>query len=63
MSEASDGVELLDGGHDHAHGDEGKDPHVWLDPMRSKQEMKKIREALVKADPGNCEYYEANYEK
>ena len=35
VSEASDGVELLDGGHDHAH--EGKDPHVWLDPMRAKQ--------------------------
>ena len=24
VSEASDGVELLDGGHDHAHGDEEK---------------------------------------
>ena len=46
-------MELLDGGHDHAHGDEGKDPHVWLDPMRAKQEMKNIRDALVKADPGN----------
>ena len=63
VSEASDGVELLDGGHDHAHGDEGKDPHVWLDPMRAKQEMKNIRDALVKADPGNGDYYEANYEK
>ena len=63
VSEASDGVELLDGGHDHAHGDEGKDPHVWLDPMRAKQEMKNIRDAFVKADPGNGDYYEANYEK
>ena len=63
VSEASDGVELLDGGHDHAHGDEGKDPHVWLDPMRAKQEMKNIRDALVKADPENGDYYEANYEK
>ena len=63
VSEASDGVELLDGGHDHAHGDEGKDPHVWLDPMRAKQEMKNIRDAFVKADPENSDYYEANYEK
>ena len=63
VSEASDGVELLDGGHDHAHGDEGKDPHVWLDPMRAKQEMKNIRDALVKADPGNGDYYEANYRR
>ena len=30
VTEASDGVELLDGGHDHAHGDDGKDPHVCL---------------------------------
>ena len=39
------------------------DTHVWLDPMRAKQEMKNIRDALVKADPGNGDYYEANYEK
>ena len=32
-AEASDGVELLDGEGDHAHGDNGKDPHVWLDPL------------------------------
>ena len=62
-SEASDGVELLDGGEDHAHGDNGKDPHVWLDPMRAKQEMANIKDAFVKADPENKDYYEANYEK
>lgn len=63
VSEASDGVELLDGGEDHAHGDNGKDPHVWLDPMRAKQEMANIKDAFVKADPENRDYYEANYEK
>ena len=63
VSEASDGVELLDGGEDHAHGDNGKDPHVWLDPMRAKQEMANIKDAFVKADPENKDYYEANYEK
>ena len=56
-------VELLDGGEDHAHGDNGKDPHVWLDPMRAKQEMANIKDAFVKADPENKDYYEANYEK
>lgn len=63
VTEASDGVELLDGAGDHAHGDNGKDPHVWLDPMRAKQEMENIKDAFVKADPENRDYYEANYEK
>ena len=63
VTEASDGVELLDGGHDHEHGDSGKDPHVWLDPMRAKQEMENIKDAFAKADPENRDYYEANYEK
>ena len=62
-AEASDGVELLDGEGDHAHGDNGKDPHVWLDPLRAKQEMKNIRDAFCQADPENRDYYEANYEK
>lgn len=62
-AEASDGVELLDGEGDHAHGDNGKDPHVWLDPLRAKQEMKNIRDAFGQADPENRDYYEANYEK
>ena len=62
-AEASDGVELLDGEGDHAHGDNGKDPHVWLDPLRAKQEMKNIRDAFCQSDPENRDYYEANYEK
>lgn len=63
VTEASDGVELLDGEGDHAHGDNGKDPHVWLDPLRAKQEMENIRDAFCQADPKNRDYYEANYEK
>ena len=63
VTEASDGVKLLDGGEDHAHGDDGKDPHVWLDPLRAKQEMENIRDAFCQADPENRDYYEANYEK
>lgn len=63
VTEASDGVELLDGEGDHAHGDNGKDPHVWLDPLRAKQEMENIRDAFCKADPENRDYYKANYEK
>lgn len=63
VTEASDGVELLDGEGDHAHGDNGKDPHVWLDPLRAKKEMENIRDAFCKADPENRDYYERNYEK
>lgn len=63
VTEASDGVELLDGEGDHAHGDNGKDPHVWLDPLRAKQEMENICDAFCKADPENRGYYEANYER
>lgn len=63
VTEASDGVELLDGEGDHAHGDNGKDPHVWLDSLRAKKEMENIRDAFCQADPENRDYYEANYEK
>lgn len=63
VTEASDGVELLDGEGDHAHGDNGKDPHVWLDPLRAKKEMENIRDDFCQADPKNRDYYEGNYEK
>lgn len=63
VTEASDGVELLDGEGDHAHGDNGKDPHVWLDPLRAKKEMENIRDAFCQADPKNRDYYEGNYER
>lgn len=38
------------------------DPHVWLDPMLAKQEMRAIKNALVSVDPANQAYYEKNYE-
>lgn len=49
-------------GHDaHEHGE--YDPHVWLDPMNAKQEMKNICEAFLVADPEHRADYQANYEK
>lgn len=49
-------------GHDaHEHGE--YDPHVWLDPMNAKQEMKNICEAFSEADPEHGADYQANYEK
>jgi zinc transport system substrate-binding protein len=38
------------------------DPHVWLDPILAKYEMKAIYDAITAADPENSEYYAANYE-
>lgn len=55
--EAAEGIMLLtaeeegareeDDGHDHG----SYDPHVWLDPMKAKEEMANIRDAFSEADP------------
>lgn len=36
------------------------DPHVWLDPVLAKHQVNLIEEALIKIDPENREYYDAN---
>ncbi|MEU4154487.1 metal ABC transporter substrate-binding protein [Streptomyces sp. NPDC026659] len=56
------------GGHaaEHAeggHGDEeetGKDPHIWLDPVRYAQVAKGVGSAFAKADPKHRADYEKN---
>jgi zinc transport system substrate-binding protein len=68
--EASTGITLKEGHEEEgeAHKEEDKDhdhgefdPHVWLDPQNAKKEMENIKEGLIKADPANKDYYEANY--
>lgn len=54
--EASDGVNKIE-------SDGSVDPHVWLSISNAKIEMNNIKEALIKIDPDNKDYYEANYEK
>ncbi|MDZ4788933.1 MAG: metal ABC transporter substrate-binding protein [Blastochloris sp.] len=44
-------------GHDHG---EGKNPHIWLDPISAQQQVKNIAEALIKADPKNADGYKKN---
>lgn len=44
-----------------AEGEQTVDPHVWLNPQNAKKQMEIIKNALVQADAGNKEYYEANY--
>lgn len=45
----------------HSHGEEGHDPHVWLDPQNAKIQMEAIKDGLIKVDPINSKYYEENF--
>ncbi|MEK3822178.1 metal ABC transporter substrate-binding protein [Cytobacillus sp. FSL W8-0315] len=49
---------------DEAHaGEEGEvDPHVWLDPGRSVQLAENIKNALIKIDPSQQDYFEKNFQ-
>ncbi|WP_128376773.1 metal ABC transporter substrate-binding protein [Streptomyces cavernae] len=48
--------------HDDEHGEEegGKDPHVWLDPVRYAEIAEGVGRAFEKADPDNAATYQAN---
>lgn len=37
------------------------DTHIWLSPKRAKIQALTIKEALIKLQPENCEFYELNY--
>ncbi|MCX7884993.1 MAG: metal ABC transporter substrate-binding protein [Caloramator sp.] len=37
------------------------DPHVWLNPLNAKIQMEAIKNAFIKADPVNKNYYEKNF--
>lgn len=48
------------------YNDEGnilKDPHVWLDPDHSKQQVEAILSWVIQLDPSNKAYYEENARK
>ncbi|ADK16814.1 metal ABC transporter substrate-binding protein [Clostridium ljungdahlii] len=60
--EASKGFESIkntDEGEIKEHGQ--NDPHAWVSLKGAEFEAKNIKEALVKADPSNKDYYEKNY--
>jgi zinc transport system substrate-binding protein len=70
--EASKGVDLISHGHDHEgdhedehaghhHGD--KDPHVWLDPIRSIKLAENIKDTLVELKPEKEETFTKNFEE
>jgi len=41
-------------------GGEGRDPHVWLDPLLARREVEAIRDALERSDPSGKAAYAAN---
>jgi ABC-type metal ion transport system, periplasmic component/surface adhesin len=47
-------------GHDHDHDHEEGNPHVWLDPVLAQQQVKNIRDGLIKADSNNATTYKTN---
>lgn len=46
--------------HDAAHGDEARDPHVWLSPRLLKVQARNVADTLTKLDPANAADYTAN---
>jgi zinc transport system substrate-binding protein len=59
--DASQGLNFLKGNDSESAGT--YDPHVWLDPVLAEKEVKNIRDALVKVDPANSQYYQSNADK
>jgi zinc transport system substrate-binding protein len=39
------------------------DPHIWLDPILAKHQVEKIRDALLRVDPMNKDYYIMNAQR
>lgn len=69
--EAARGIDLLmtDSHHDHGgethdenHAEEKTDPHTWLSIENAITELEVIKEALIKSDEKNADYYEANFQ-
>jgi zinc transport system substrate-binding protein len=49
--DSSSGIMLLDN---------GSDPHMWLDPISAEHQVDLIKDALIRSDPQNSEYYNTN---
>ncbi|MBB6216777.1 zinc transport system substrate-binding protein [Anaerosolibacter carboniphilus] len=66
--EASQDVDLIKAEeHEDEHEEEEEhgeyDPHVWLNPMNAMKQAENIKNAFVKADEENKDFYEANFEE
>ncbi|MGC9437714.1 metal ABC transporter solute-binding protein, Zn/Mn family [Streptomyces sp. WG5] len=49
-------------GHDHSHEAGGKDPHIWLDPVKYAEVAEGVGKAFEKADPDHAADYRKNTE-
>lgn len=58
-SKGSQPIENTDSDEIKEHGQ--YDPHLWISLKGAENEAKNIKDALVKADPNNKNYYETNY--
>jgi zinc transport system substrate-binding protein len=47
-------------GHGHEEGEDGKDPHIWLDPVRYAEVAEGVGKAFEKADPDHAAAYRKN---
>jgi zinc transport system substrate-binding protein len=56
--DASQGANLIVGNDSQSNG--AYDPHIWLDPILVAKEVENIKDAIIKADPTNSQYYNAN---
>jgi zinc transport system substrate-binding protein len=56
--DASQGLNLIRSNNSESAG--SYDPHVWLDPILAEKEVETIRDALIKIDPSNSNYYKIN---
>jgi zinc transport system substrate-binding protein len=59
--DTSQGINLISVGSEFQNDEGGTiDPHIWLDPLRAKQQVNNILQGLIEADPDNSEYYTQN---
>ena len=47
---------------DNHDGEDGLDPHIWLDPILVKIQAKNIYDTMLKVDTQNADFYKENYE-
>ncbi len=63
VCDASEGIELLCGGHDHDHDhshSHESDPHIWLSPEHARSMAENICHALQNQYPGYAKQFESN---